>query len=362
MSATVTREVILEALRTVGEPATQRDVVSLGFVKNVAVCDGVVRVSYELPPALGSGGSLEELRRATVETVSGLAGVRSVTVELATTAGGPDGGATPEIRHVIAVGAGKGGVGKSTVAALLAAGLARRGLQVGILDADVYGPSIPKITGTEDAEPYGDPDGRIVPPERHGLRIMSMGYMVPPDQAIVWRGPMAQKYVKEFLDRGRWGQLDYLIVDLPPGTGDIPLTLAQSIPLTGAVVVCTPQDVALLDAVKALRMYQKLSVDILGIVENMSYYVCPNCGHRDEIFSHGGAEQAAGKLDVPFLGGIPLNVGIRQNGDAGRLIENFTRSEPQVRAALDQLVARVIEEVQRLVARRAPAPTLRIRD
>jgi ATP-binding protein involved in chromosome partitioning len=194
----------------------------------------------------------------------------------------------------------------------------------------------------------------------HGIKIMSMGYLVPPDQAVIWRGPMAQKYVKEFLERGNWGELDCLIVDLPPGTGDIPLTLAQSIPLTGAVIVCTPQDVALLDAVKALRMYQKLGVEPLGMVENMSYHVCPQCGHREETFGHGGAEEAARKLGVPFLGGIPLNVSIRRNGDAGSLIENFTKSDAYVSEAIEHTVARLIEELEARQQRGTPLPQLKI--
>jgi ATP-binding protein involved in chromosome partitioning len=267
----------------------------------------------------------------------------------------------PGVKRVIAVGAGKGGVGKSTLALLLAFGLQRRGRRAGLLDADVYGPSIPKMTGTETAQPYGDAEGRVIPPERDGVRILSMGYLVPPDQAVIWRGPMAQKYVKEFLDRGAWGELDYLIVDLPPGTGDIPLTLAQSIPLTGAVVVCTPQDVALLDAVKALRMYQKLGVEPLGLVENMSYYLCPQCGHREHIFDHGGCERAAGELGVPFLGAIPLNIAIRKSGDAGRPCDYFSRETPLVADAIEQVVQRVEEEVERRANQGRPAPRLTVR-
>lgn len=273
-------------------------------------------------------------------------------------AGQPSRQPLPGVNHVIAVGAGKGGVGKSTIAVLYAVGLQRRGWRVGLLDADVYGPSLPKMTGTEGAQPQPGPDGRIIPPQREGIPIMSMGYMVPPDQAIVWRGPMAQKYVKEFLDRGAWGELDVLIVDLPPGTGDIPLTLAQSIPLSGAVIVCTPQDIALLDAIKALRMYQKLGVEPLGIVENMSYYVCPQCGHRDEIFDHGGCEEAARQLGVPFLGGIPLNISIRQSGDLGRPFDNFTGGDPLVAEALEHCVTRLIEELGRCGAE--PPPTLNV--
>jgi ATP-binding protein involved in chromosome partitioning len=249
------------------------------------------------------------------------------------------------VRNIVAIGAGKGGVGKSTVAALLALGLHRRGYEVGLLDADVYGPSLPKITGSEGARPTVSDDGFIVPPETHGIRIMSMGYLVPPDEAVIWRGPMAQKYVKEILEQGQWGKLDCLIVDLPPGTGDIPLTLAQSVPLSGVVIVCTPQDVALADAVKALGMYRKLGVTPLGMIENMSFYVCPQCGNRAEIFGHGGAEAAARRLELPFLGSIPLNATIRLNGDAGALLENFTQADPPVVLALEQIVERLIGQL-----------------
>lgn len=192
------------------------------------------------------------------------------------------------------------------------------------------------------------------------MAIMSMGYIVPRDQAVIWRGPMAQKYVKEFLDRAVWGELDYLIVDLPPGTGDIPLTLAQSIPLTGAVVVCTPQDVALLDAIKAFRMYQKLGVEPLGLVENMSYYLCPQCGHREHIFDHGGCERAARELGVTFLGGIPLNLAIRVSGDAGRPADIFTKADSFVVEALNGVVAGFVREVERRQAARRPLPQLKI--
>lgn len=264
------------------------------------------------------------------------------------------------VKSIIAVGAGKGGVGKSTVAALLAVGLQRAGWNVGLLDGDVYGPSLPKITGTENAQPTADEDGRIFPLESVGVRVMSMGYFVPADEATVWRGPMAQKYVAEFLQRVFWGNLDCLIVDLPPGTGDIPLTLSQTVPLTGAVIVCTPQDVALLDAMKALRMYQKLNVPILGMVENMSYYVCPQCGHRDDIFGHGGAASAAQKAGANFLGEIPLNVGIRANGDAGKLADNFTNADTNVRAALDSLTDALKTAIETQRGKSKPLPQLKI--
>ncbi len=266
----------------------------------------------------------------------------------------------PNVKHVIAVGSGKGGVGKSTVALLAAVGLKRRGRSVALLDADVYGPSLPKLTGTEDQQLGMTDDGRVVPVEVDGLKLVSMGHLVDAHEAVIWRGPMAQKYVQELLERSDWGALDYLIVDLPPGTGDIPLTLAQTIPLTGSVVVCTPQTVALIDARRALRMYDKLGVPALGIVENMSYYVCPQCDHREEIFSHGGAAEAARELNVPFLGEIPLNVLLRSFGDAGKPLAPFTETDETVTTALEGFVGRLEEEVARQDARTGPGPTLKI--
>jgi ATP-binding protein involved in chromosome partitioning len=274
----------------------------------------------------------------------------------------------PGVKHVIAVGAGKGGVGKSTIAVLATVGLLRRGQRAALLDADVYGPSLPKLTGSESQQLEVDEQGRVLPveipvPTAGGtapLKLVSMGHLIKPDDAVIWRGPMAQKYLKEFLDRTYWGELDVLIVDLPPGTGDIPLTLAQTIPLTGAIVVCTPQDVALLDAVRALRMYQKLGVPPLGIVENMSYYVCPHCGNRDEIFSHGGARKAAEDMQVPFLGALPLNIAIRAHGDAGRPAAPFTDADPHLIAALDDFVTRVEATIALQAAKATPLPQLKI--
>ncbi len=268
----------------------------------------------------------------------------------------------PGVRHVIAVGAGKGGVGKSTVALVAALGLRRLGKRVALLDADVYGPSLPTLTGTADKQLQMDDDGRVNPPSFEDIKVTSIGHMLGPDQAVIWRGPMAQKYVAEFLERTNWGELDVLVVDLPPGTGDIPLTLAQTIPLTGAVVVCTPQKVALLDAVRALRMYQKLGVPPLGMVENMSYYLCPHCGHRDEIFDHGGAEHAAQMLETRFLGAIPLNVGIRAHGDAGEPQALMTNVEPPVRAAFEQLAQQLLETIKEQEKQGTPLPQLRVND
>lgn len=268
-------------------------------------------------------------------------------------------GTLPGVKHVIAVGAGKGGVGKSTITLLAGLGLARRGAAVALLDGDVYGPSLPKLTGTEGHKLAMNDQGQVLPCDVDGLKLVSIGHMLGPDDAVIWRGPMAQKYLKEFLDRTVWGELDYLFVDLPPGTGDIPLTLAQSIPLTGAIIVCTPQDVALLDAVRALRMYQKLGVEPIGIVENMSYYICPHCGARDEIFSHGGARQAAERLGVPFLGEIPLNVALRMHGDAGRASANFDEVDPPVAAALDAFVTLLTDRVAEQSRHATPLPQIK---
>jgi ATP-binding protein involved in chromosome partitioning len=268
----------------------------------------------------------------------------------------------PGVKHVVAIGAGKGGVGKSTVTVLAGIGLKRRGLRVGFLDGDVYGPSLPKLTGTEHLQPTMNAQNQLLPVEVGGVKLVSMGHLMRPDQAVIWRGPMAQKYVKEMLDVTNWGELDYLFVDLPPGTGDIPLTLAQSIPLTGAIVVCTPQAVALQDAVRALHMYQKLGVEPLGIVENMSYYICPRCGHRDEVFSHGGAKRAADELQVPFLGAIPLNAAIRFHGDAGEPGKLFSDVEPPVLAALEDFADRLLERLTTQASSRTPLPQLKRED
>lgn len=252
----------------------------------------------------------------------------------------------PGVKNAIAVGAGKGGVGKSTIAALAAIGLAREGAKVGLMDADVYGPSIPKLMGL-DAEKPSARDDRILPLEAHGVAVMSMGFMVEPERAVIWRGPMIHGVVKQFVEQVEWGELDYLIIDLPPGTGDVPLSLAQMLPLTGAVVVCTPQEVALLDAIKALRMYQQLSVDILGIVENMSYFVAPDTGKEYDIFGRGGAAKAAQRLDVPLLGEIPINIGIRSAGDAGSPTDAFEKTDETTRAAAEHFVRKLVENVNR---------------
>jgi len=271
-----------------------------------------------------------------------------------------------EAKSVIAVGSGKGGVGKSTIAVSLAIGLARAGSRVGILDADVYGPSVPHLVGLE-----GRPaiqEGRIVPqsldpgqpaePLPAGLSVqqlpvMSMGFMVPPGEAVVWRGPMLHGAITQMLRDTLWGPLDYLIIDMPPGTGDIALTLSQVLPLSGAVVVCTPQDVALLDATKAIAMFQKVNIPVLGMVENMSFFVCPDTGKRYDIFGSGGAERTAKELEIPFLGEVPIQIPIREHGDAGRTAANY--DDAQARPYLEAICSRLVGG---LAARHASAPPM----
>lgn len=254
-------------------------------------------------------------------------------------------------KSVIAVGSGKGGVGKSTIAAIIAYGLMRAGAKVGLMDADVYGPSIPHLLGTS-ARPQLY-QNRIQPVVVDGLTVMSMGFLVPPGEAVVWRGPMLHGAITQFLRDTDWGELDYLIIDMPPGTGDIALTLSQLLPLSGAVVVCTPQDVALLDAVKAIAMFGKVNIDVLGMVENMSHFICPECHTRHDIFGSGGAKQKAAELNVPFLGEVPLNTNMRILGDAGRVGASF-----EDEASRGYLEAVCLNLVRNLVQKRRQKPAM----
>ncbi len=257
-------------------------------------------------------------------------------------------------KAVIAVGSGKGGVGKSTIACCLALGLQRSGCKVGLLDADVYGPSVPHLLGVDERP---SAIGKRLQPVMAGeLRVMSMGFLVPPGEAVVWRGPMLHGAITQFLRDTDWGDLDFLIIDMPPGTGDIALTLSQLIPLTGAVVVCTPQDVALLDAVKAIAMFRKVSIPVLGLVENMSYFECPDTKKRYNIFGHGGAQQRAGDLDVPFLGEVPINISLRERGDAGTTATNY--DDPEVAQFLDRIAQQLVTGIVTERAATPPMPTL----
>jgi ATP-binding protein involved in chromosome partitioning len=340
-----TKEQVIDILRTVNDPELHRDLVALEMVKNVAVNDGRVNVHVELTtPACPLKATIHD---DVTKAVQSLDGVRQVEVEFSARVRSAKETMVqlPGVKNIIAIGSGKGGVGKSTAAVLLAVGLQRQGAQVGLMDADVYGPSIPTMLQLAGAQPKADRKSRILPVIAQGVKVMSMGFLVPPDLALIWRGPMVHKAVKQFLEQVDWGELDYLIVDLPPGTGDVPLTLTQSIPLTGAVIVCTPQDVALIDARRATQMYQQLDIDVLGIIENMSYYICPHCGHRDEIFDHGGVRRAAVEMGLPYLGEIPLNTQIRVHGDRGDPEQCFTGINEKVHAAIENVVQNLAGQI-----------------
>jgi ATP-binding protein involved in chromosome partitioning len=353
MSATtdLTEEKVLDALKEVRFPGLSRDIVSFGFVKDLAVGGG--NVSFRLEVQTSSPRAAEEIKRDATERLRSLPGVNAVTIRLDVREPGPapprgavgvpppDASLLPDVRFKVAVASGKGGVGKSTVAANLALALSRLGSRVGLMDSDIYGPSQQMMMGI-DEKPRIDEENRIVPVEKFGVRVMSLGFLMDVDQPVIWRGPMVMKAVEQFLGDVAWGKLDFLVVDLPPGTGDAQLTLTQKIQLSGAVIVTTPQDVALIDARKGLAMFQKVNVPVLGIVENMSFYVCPKCGNREEIFKHGGGEKTAKRLNVPFLGAIPIDPKVTIGGDAGVPI---VVSDPK--SAVTEAFLRVAEAVHR---------------
>ena len=349
-----TQDAVIAQLRTVMDPEIHQDIVKLNMVRNVAIDGGHVTVEVELTtPAC----PLKDRIRGDVEAaVRKVPGVTGVALEFSAQVRSRARRAVelPGVKNVIAVGAGKGGVGKSMVAALLAVGLRREGATTGLLDADVYGPSVPTIMGVQGARP-GVQNDRIIPIEAAGVKLISIGFFINAEQAVVWRGPMVHGTVQQFLGSVEWGDLDYLVIDLPPGTGDVPLTLSQSIPMTGAVVVCTPQDLALGDARRAVMMYEKLNVPCLGIVENMSYYVCPHCHQRDDIFDHGGARRAAEDLNVPFLGEIPLNARLRVFADQGTPEKCFSADDNPVRDAVMNVVRAVAGQVSVRVSMEATA-------
>ncbi len=318
----VSRESVEAALKDFPDPETGRSALQQGQLSEIRV-DGS-RLSLQLGLTKFAAPLWQETKGSLIETVrKALPAVSEVEVNVVEHSRPAEkiGEIGLAAKSVIAVGSGKGGVGKSTIAASVAFGLSRQGCSVGLMDADVYGPSIPHLVGVN-SRPAVE-NNRIEPIEADGLRVMSMGFLVPPGEAVVWRGPMLHGAITQFLRDTDWGELDYLVIDMPPGTGDIALTLSQLLPLTGAVVVCTPQDVALLDAVKAIAMFGKVKIPILGIVENMSYFLCPDNGKRYDIFGHGGAQKKAEELGVPFLGEVPINIQVRVRGDEGRTAENF---------------------------------------
>ncbi|MBB4631306.1 Mrp/NBP35 family ATP-binding protein [Sphingosinicella soli] len=313
-------EQLRAALARLADPVSGKDIVSAGRVSGIVLRSG--RAGLVLATdglSAHDAKTLEARIDAALRSVPGVEGARIITTaERGDAPQGPHPTAPaplPEIRTIIAVGSGKGGVGKSTVAANIAVALAARGLKVGLLDADIYGPSVPMLMGRQERLTLRDK--RIQPAEVHGLKAVSIGEMTDPDRAVVWRGPMASSALMQMLTQTDWGPLDVLVVDLPPGTGDIQLTMAQKVPLAGAVIVSTPQDLALIDAKKAVGMFGKVGVPILGMIENMSTFHCPACGHESHIFGHGGAEAAAAAMGLRFLGAIPLEIGIREASDAG---------------------------------------------
>lgn len=310
---------VLAAMSTVMDPDLNQNLVQAGMVKDLSIEGGFVKLRIELTtPAC----PLKEKIKSDAETaLKKVTGVEKLQIEMSAKVRAQPSGAAkdqllPKVKNVVLVGAGKGGVGKSTVALNIACALSRLGAAVGLLDADFYGPSIPTMTGVN-KKPVSR-DGKLLEPlEAHGLKVMSIGFVIEADQALIWRGPMLQGALMQLVRDVNWGELDYLIVDLPPGTGDIPLTVAQQLKSAGAVLVTTPQDVALIDVIRAKQMFDKLMVPVLGIVENMSQFICPHCGKGTHIFDHGGGKKASEHMDISFLGEVPLDLKIRQGGDRG---------------------------------------------
>jgi len=324
---------VLEALKVVRDPDLNRDIVSLGFIKDLAIDDGRVAFTIELTtPACPVKDQMRDQARAAVMQ---LAGVSAVDVKMSARvreAVGADGARQPPpgVKNVIAVGAGKGGVGKTTVAVNLAIALAKCGSRVGVIDGDIYGPNVPIMLGMN--QPLVTDGQKIVPAEKYGLQVISMGFLTSEDAPIIWRGPMLHGALQQFFREVRWSNLDYLVVDLPPGTGDVALSLSQTVPVAGALVVTTPQQVSLADTRRAVAMYKKLNIPPLGVIENMSYFTCPNCAHEADIFGHGGGEKMAADLGIPFVGRIPIYQPIREGSDTGVPLMISEPDSPAARA------------------------------
>ncbi|MBK8173722.1 MAG: Mrp/NBP35 family ATP-binding protein [Rhodospirillales bacterium] len=365
----VTEQQILDALKCVVDPDRKKDIVSLGMVQGLRIKDGHVAFALEVDPQRGA--HLDPLRKQAETLVHKLPGVVTATVVLTAERAPaqparaqtppPHAAAAnallPEVGAIVAVASGKGGVGKSTTAVNLAIALATLGYRVGLLDADIYGPSMRRLLGVE-GQPQSRDGARLDPMEKFGIKAMSMAFLVEEETPIVWRGPMVQSALEQMMRDVAWGPLDVMVVDMPPGTGDTQLTMAQKVPLAGAVIVSTPQDIALIDARKGLNMFRKVDVPVLGLIENMSYFCCPNCGHRTEIFGHGGARREAERLGMDFLGEIPLDIVIRETSDAGRPI---VASEPQsehARAYLSIAEAVAGKVAQSRAAQAAKAPRI----
>ena len=365
-----TQAAIIEQLRTVRDPASNADIVSLGIVSEIVVDGG--HASFSIATSPDRAAEMERVRADAEEKTRALTAVESATVVL-TAESRPGSGSSqtarpktrqplagakpsvPGITSIIAVASGKGGVGKSTTAVNLALGLKALGQTVGILDADIYGPSLPRLLGVD--EKPEQLEGRMLKPlEAFGLKVMSIGFLVSEGTPMIWRGPMVISALTQMLREVAWGDLDVLVVDMPPGTGDAQLTMAQQVPLAGAVIVSTPQDLALIDARKGLAMFQRVDVPVLGIVENMSTFVCPHCGGRTDLFGHGGARHEAERLGVPFLGEVPLDIAVRQTSDEGRpiILADPDGAAAAAFAAISEAVLRELEQHRTSARRQAP--------
>src|SRR3954452_7653917 len=370
----VTEQQILDALSQVRDPEKGGDIVSLGMVSGMVVRDGNVGFAIEVEPERGP--RLELLRKAAEQAVEAVPGVLSVSAVLtaeakprgAPAAPRPTGAAAPAaatagknalapgVRAIVAVASGKGGVGKSTVASNLALAMKANGLSVGVLDADIYGPSMPRMLGISGRP--SSADGKMLRPmQNYGLKCMSIGFLVPEDTPMIWRGPMVMSALQQMLREVELGELDIMIVDMPPGTGDAQLTMAQQVSLAGAVIVSTPQDISLIDARKGLNMFKKVDVPVLGIIENMSYFLCPHCGERSDIFSHGGARQEAQRLGTEFLGEVPLDLKIRETSDGGTPITIADPDNPHS-VVFRQMAARIWDKITGESAGRRPPPRI----
>jgi len=361
VSAPITPEAVREALGSVPEPATGRGLTELNLVTSVAIDRGTVRLAIDLLSPIRS--NRDRIDRDVRAALAELPGVQDVAIEWTTKvrasgSGRSDAQPIQGVKNTIAVASGKGGVGKSTVAVNLAVALAQAGAKVGLLDADVYGPSIPLMMGIKEKPLMKD--NKIVPLEAHGVKLMSIGFILDSQKALIWRGPLVAQLINQFLNDVLWGDLDYLVVDLPPGTGDVQLTLVQKIPIAGAVIVTTPQAVALADAIKGLKMFQEVKTPILGIVENMSWFVSPETGTRFAIFGEGGGQRTASENDVELLGQIPIEMGLREGGDEGRPL-TATAPESETGVAFAHLAERVANQLAVQALQKPRKPTIMMR-
>ncbi len=344
----VTPQEILNELKTIAYPGYTRDIVSFGIIRDIEVGTDSVKVS--IAPGGARDEAIAEIRAAVETAVRDFTGVDNVEIAIEASQTPvhrepPRRAEIPGVKNVIAVASGKGGVGKSTVAVNLALALHKQGHAVGLLDADVYGPSVPLLLGVS-GEGAGTDGDRIQPVHSHGIAAISLGMFIDRGQPVIWRGPMINKLLTQFFREVAWGELDYLVLDLPPGTGDAQLTIAQQAPLAGGVIVTTPQDVALLDVQRGIAMLHQVGAPVLGVVENMSFHICPDCGHRSEIFGHGGGRKMASESDIAFLGEIPLARRIRETSDAGQPIV-ISEPDGEHAKAFDALATRVRQEVEK---------------